>query len=381
MPEPQGRGTWSILWSCLATIFICTWSDLHLDVPRRHGRWYLLFRKLGWMLLATIAPELFLFAAADKFFVARSLSRHLQKVDRGSWTQTHIQFACVGGFSVRGKEDEELKLDDLRNLIESESIDEPPLSAEELKSRSKSDWVIKFIAILQILWFVIQTLLRTISHFRTTAIEIMTVAFVLCSVFIYGFSLYLPQNVEYPVILEVRSTEALTNEVRSRRISGDSQTAHDGRLMSPRTEPPKVNKTGTAGGPIEDPKAQRLPSKYVLGWAALRVPDGLLGLFACGFGAIHCLGWNWPFPTAKEQVAWRVCSAAITGLPVVISIFSRDSYPLFETASDKSWCVGVFLYILGRITIIVLAFMALRAMPVDTFQTVNWTNYFPHFAV
>lgn len=32
-PEPSGRGTWSIVWSCLTTILLCTWSALHLPVP------------------------------------------------------------------------------------------------------------------------------------------------------------------------------------------------------------------------------------------------------------------------------------------------------------------------------------------------------------
>lgn len=39
VPEPQGRGTLSLLYSCLATILLCTWSVLHLQVPKRHGIW------------------------------------------------------------------------------------------------------------------------------------------------------------------------------------------------------------------------------------------------------------------------------------------------------------------------------------------------------
>ena len=32
-PEPSGRGTWSIVWSCLTTVLLCSWSALHLPVP------------------------------------------------------------------------------------------------------------------------------------------------------------------------------------------------------------------------------------------------------------------------------------------------------------------------------------------------------------
>ena len=49
--EPDGRGTWSILWTCLVTIFLCTWSSLHLSVKDQHDWWYLFFRQVRWMLL------------------------------------------------------------------------------------------------------------------------------------------------------------------------------------------------------------------------------------------------------------------------------------------------------------------------------------------
>ena len=38
--EPERRGTMSLIYSCLATVILCTWSVLHVDVPKHHGRWY-----------------------------------------------------------------------------------------------------------------------------------------------------------------------------------------------------------------------------------------------------------------------------------------------------------------------------------------------------
>ena len=179
VPEPSGRGTWSILWGCLATIFICTWSALHLRVPKKHGPAYLFFRKLGWMLVAAVAPEIVLFNAAENFFVARDLVKHLRSKGHQNWTLVHTQFAFAGGFWTRTPQGEEKKCkpDLLRTLIENHSIEDPPLSKDELKSRGKGDWIIKIIAIIQIIWFVVQTLVRAIQHFQTTALEIMTVAF------------------------------------------------------------------------------------------------------------------------------------------------------------------------------------------------------------
>lgn len=372
IPEPAGRGTWSILWSCLATIFICTWSALHLDVSKRHGVWYLLFRKLGWMFIAAMAPEVILFKAADNYFEARDLSKYL--VERGDreWTLTQTQFAFAGGFWTCTQQGEKSECDPgyLRKLIEDKEIEGPPISVEELRSRGKSDWVVKLIAVLQILWFVVQTLFRAIQHYQITALEIMTVAFVFCSVFIYGFSLYQPQDVEYPVLLKIRSTARPRDETTPKQTSENSDHAGEG------AEPPSPTRR------LEE-MGSGLPNRYVPGWTAETLPAILFGLFACGFGAIHCLAWNSPFPTPKERLAWRICSVTTTALPPLIALLLPPVmlfYGEAEKILTEMYSLMAVFYILGRATLIVLAFMTLRALPADAFQTVSWSDYLPHFA-
>ena len=364
-PEPQGRGTWSILWSCLATIFICTWSALHLDVTKRHGKWYLFFRRLGSMLVAAAAPEIFLLSSANCFFEARDLLKKLKERGNHEWTLTHMQFALAGGFRTRGPDGDlaKCRAEQLWTLIESKSIDGPPLSEDELQARGKSDLVVKLVAVLQIIWFVVQTLVRAIQHYQITALEIMTVAFVFCSIFIYGFALYQPQDAVYPVILEPRNvtpTQEQSDTLTKTEIS--TTAAH------PSTRPP-------------EPVPLSLPSEYVPGLAANSFAIILFGLFACGFGALHCLAWNSPFPTSQERLAWRICSATTTALPalsalLLILIVWLESTVLLLIAF---FTIAV-VYIIGRIALIVLAFMALRALPADAFQTVDWNNYIPHFA-
>ena len=373
-PEPAGRGTWSILWSCLATIFICTWSALHLDVPNHHGVWYLLFRKLRWMFIAATAPEVILFNAADNFFGARDLSKYLVERGNREWTLTQTQFAFAGGFWIWTQHGEKSNCspDQLRTFIEHDDIDGPSISVEELRSRGKSDWVVKLIAVLQIIWFVVQTLFRAIQRYQVTALEIMTVAFVFCSVFIYGFSLYQPQDVEYPVELRIRSTARPRDKTLPWKTSESSDHAGEG------AEPPsptrRLKKVGSG-----------LPNRYVPGRAAKTVPFILLGLFACGFGAIHCLAWNSPFPTPKERLAWRICSVTTTALPALVALLLSPAAFLInvyevEILMGLITLLTAVSYILGRATIIVLAFMTLRALPADAFQTVSWSDYLPHFA-
>lgn len=33
--DDDSHSSWDILWTCLSTIFACTWTALHLAVPRR----------------------------------------------------------------------------------------------------------------------------------------------------------------------------------------------------------------------------------------------------------------------------------------------------------------------------------------------------------
>jgi len=41
------------------------------------------------------------------------------------------------------------------------------------------------------------------------------------------------------------------------------------------------------------------------------------------FGGLHCLAWNFHFPTHGEALGWRICSVATTALPIM------SSFPIF----------------------------------------------------
>ncbi|KAI0807897.1 hypothetical protein C8Q74DRAFT_1229982 [Fomes fomentarius] len=76
--EPKFRGTFTILTSCLSTLFICTWSVLQVDV--QHGKSTITrFRdKCGWLLVGLLAPGIVLLTAINQFLTARSLTRAAQ---------------------------------------------------------------------------------------------------------------------------------------------------------------------------------------------------------------------------------------------------------------------------------------------------------------
>lgn len=74
------RGTSSILYSCILTLFACVYTALHLNLPKRGaGFWGLVREKCIWVFISLIAPELVLYSACSQFIEARSLAEFLSE--------------------------------------------------------------------------------------------------------------------------------------------------------------------------------------------------------------------------------------------------------------------------------------------------------------
>lgn len=79
--EPDGRGTISLLFSCVSTTLICTWSALHLNVLYREDPLRSILNiKLKYFLLALAAPEYFVACAIREWRSARDLTRTIKEI-------------------------------------------------------------------------------------------------------------------------------------------------------------------------------------------------------------------------------------------------------------------------------------------------------------
>ncbi|KAF8246301.1 hypothetical protein K440DRAFT_530686, partial [Wilcoxina mikolae CBS 423.85] len=71
--EPNTRGTVSILFSCAATLGLCVWTALHLNVERagaseiKNTAASRFLGKFIWSFVALIAPEIVLTVALHQF--------------------------------------------------------------------------------------------------------------------------------------------------------------------------------------------------------------------------------------------------------------------------------------------------------------------------
>ena len=87
---PDNRGTWSLLCSCVLTLVLCVWTAIHLNVPSYNesqlSQW---LRKLKWVLLAIMAPELGAYTACEQYFQAKKLIRQLGEISVNNGSQSH----------------------------------------------------------------------------------------------------------------------------------------------------------------------------------------------------------------------------------------------------------------------------------------------------
>ena len=70
------RSTWEILWTCLATIFACTWVSIHPNIPSsKDGRIRIALQRLELMVWAILTPEMIIFWAMRQWRHARALTK------------------------------------------------------------------------------------------------------------------------------------------------------------------------------------------------------------------------------------------------------------------------------------------------------------------
>ena len=81
------RTIWDILWSCIATIFACSWVSVHTNIPSpNESSWRIFFRRLELMFWAVVAPEMIITWAFRQWLGAR----YLEKLYKGELSKSHV---------------------------------------------------------------------------------------------------------------------------------------------------------------------------------------------------------------------------------------------------------------------------------------------------
>ncbi|KAG1717710.1 hypothetical protein EDB19DRAFT_1175719 [Suillus lakei] len=415
-PSCNTRTLWDILLSCGLTIFACTWSAVHTNIPGRdEGRATITSRRLFIMIMALIAPELMITWATRQFFSARATAKEFndefavrlgQFRDRqaiwesklaaallgdipnssgnSGWTVTHGFFAWMGGFMlyVDGEPRGTLDPDELLVFVRSGSVDMPVISQVEIEDRGKGDGLSKGIALLQLAWFFVQLVARYAQNLPITLLEIDTLAAAALTCVAYSLWWKKPKDVRCPYIVYWKAENQpclLTYE------DADLYRVGLGRVNS--FIYPFISLTGIRV--FISPRAARFRRVPSLGGYGEH-HDKIVLLVGCFsgmvFGAIHCLGWNYLFQIHTEHMLWRAASLGIACAPVllfldvglILWVGYGNMSDLHNIIALFSAIIIAFIYFVARVTLIVLMILSLRSLPLGVYDTVAWTTFIPH---
>jgi hypothetical protein len=320
--EPNTRGTVGLIWNCLATIFLCTWTSLHLKVTRTNNRfWYKVAHFFGTIFF----PEGFLYQAVSE--LRQSLTyRDKVRACGGDWTKWTLKQSFLvemGGITASRN------MKELPCIIKSmppgerfEIHDFPDNAA--IEKRSKTDSLAKIIAVAQALYFACSTISRLAQGLTVSLLEDITMAYVACGVFIFIANLEKPQDLLEPFHVQ---------------LPGDNADEPDIRVKS-----------------WIDGSDRNWPV-YVL-----------VGIFT----AIHVAEWNYEYPTIAEAWMWRAVSVT-SGVIMAVFIIIPDHY-------NESILVYflAFGYFTMRTCLLVEAFVSLRSTPADLYTLPSWSPYWGH---
>jgi hypothetical protein len=97
------------------------------------------------------------------------------------------------------------------------------------------------------------------------------------------------------------------------------------------------------------------------------------------FGGLHCVGWNFVFPTSTEQILWRVSSLCITAIPLVTGLtwfLSQEGYlDMFKLKVLLYPALTLLVvYVLARLVLLAQALALLGREPPTAYHAVDWSK-------
>src|SRR5436190_6759866 len=213
--QPNFRETFDILWTCLVTIFISTYSMLCLNVPAAKDNFVMRFgRRLLWMSLGILGPEFPLTYAAGQWSRAKHSIEAFRRSGYEDWHMRQAFFADMGGFVLYASDGQPFPLNatQLHWLVINKFLTYPSMTRKEVWDKSKQDTFTKVITAFQISYLIIQCIARALQGLAITTLELNTLAIVVCSLMTSCVWLHKPADVQTSVpIYSSHSLAEITN--------------------------------------------------------------------------------------------------------------------------------------------------------------------------
>ena len=233
----------------------------------------------------------------------------------------------------------------------------PDTPEDELDDRNKGDFLIKALAITQVIWIFTQVIIRTAKGYSSSQLEIVVLALSVFTLVIYIVLWRKPQDVRTPIYI---------NAYRRPNTEDLYQLASKGPCL-----------------PFPGPREYWTPN------AAIHFQGNIYILWGCLLGSItlgclHCFAWNSHFPSPVELLLWRIAAIVTGGVPPLILLIpkfilvpsgrKRSVQRIIKALDSIIWFGGIPVYILARLYVIVEVFRSLYFADPKDFETTWATN-------
>lgn len=349
----------------------------------------------------------------------------------------------MGGFLLfkEGRPYQVLSPDKFNTLVDAGFIDFPSITERDIKAKGMAHPLLTFLTLLQTLWFIIQCIARRSRGYTITLLEMVTLTFIAMHALLLFFWWHKPLDardatrlnlihipppsdpnppdahernagIEWDFSRENALSKRLKDVLRSEMLLGTKKrdTIPVRILKAFITTPLELfEKLFTDYGElflrVETRKIPDDATEVPLFYApdttdhlnpSLFVFENILG-FLFAFAHILML-WSSRFPTHHDQAAWRISCAVSTGLPlffiggtcclvfitaISLLFINRLTETILKAAHVFAVIVitlGFVAMLVGRVTLMVEAFICLRALSESSRLSVPWTNYIPHLS-
>lgn len=304
----------------------------------------------------------------------------------------HGFFVSMGGFVV-AKNDilSPIASHTIGQQIDKKTVREVPYN--EILDRSKGDEITKGLAMLQTMWFIVQCIARRVQHLPLTELEVVTLAFGFTNIIIYIIWWEKPQDVRHPIRIGPPPAQSnAPSTPRPRRANVFDFARGKGVVTAIEYISSMMIEVFSGEEQRDDIREDDTCVPTLWAGRLSRPKRGFAALFsvfmAIAFGGIHFIAWNSYFPTQPERTLWHVAAIIVVAVPV---FFLLDTIFLINIPPGvPEWLktvtfylvipAGLTTYVVGRIILMVLPFISLRALPGDAYKDIDWSKIIPHIS-
>jgi hypothetical protein len=398
-PSPTNRGTMDIVWGCLSTIALCTWSLVRVNVAAPNELSLKNFqRKLALTALGVFAPETIFALALGQWVSARNSVRAFQSIGFSQWTLRYAFFADMGGFVLGSCDMPPFPVNaaQVHYLVKHHFVN-LPVELSDIKHISR-DQVGLTIMTLQLGWFTLNILGRLFQKLPITPLELTTIGYVACALGTLLLWRHKPA--------EVDSTICLNNNESVREILVQAHAANMPYTLTPLDFVDRATMSWNSnwfyiegilqGGGITFIRPRR-PIERIpdIGFRFSSRTWPLLFFIQLIYAGSLLAGWSLYFPSHPERLLWRIATVMILASICIIWVADRTTHQLIPvvtrrrhsqatnrqyTAVKTPTLVLAFLlvYLTGRVFVLTEVLINFRSVPSLVYQNVNWSRYLPH---